>query len=249
MSRIFNYETNRIESLSDVENAEELIGSGRAVELSLPELDKYAREADELHDSFIRRRDNIKDSNNPLYTDEVKQYEIDKLEAEYREKSAEVEEQYTAYRKEQLEKTRVRAAQATIDITDADKLTASQFATRAALELASTSKKGDVLKRIENEVGLLTDGQRVALQSEMVGLLAGVDDNEQGKKSLIAAVQKVKNEDKLSYIIAQQLPHSVLTKQRIYDAATKVVRESAEARSNESIGRGFYEKHIKGVGK
>ena len=248
MSRIFNYETNRLESASEVENAEELVRSGKAVKIGLPELDQYEREASEIHDTFKKRIEDIKNSENHLFTEDVKKYEIEKLEAEYREKSKEVEEKYLEYRNEQIEKARVRAAQATIDVTEADRLTASQFATRAALELASTSEKGDALKRIENEVGLLTDGQRVALQSEILGVLAGVDDSKYSldKKNLIAAVQKVKNEDKLSYVIAQQLPHTVLTKQRISDIAAETVRNSHNETSE--MDREFYEKHLKGKG-
>lgn len=248
MTRIFNYETNRIESASEVANAEELVRSGKAVELRLPELDQYEREASEIHDTFKKKKEDIKNSENPLFTEDVKKYEIEKLEAEYREKSKEVEEKYLEYRNEQIKKARVRAAQATIDVTEADRLTASQFATRAALKLASTSEKGDALKRIENEVGLLTDGQRVALQSEILGVLASVDDTEYSldKKNLIAAVQKVKNEDKLSYVIAQQLPHTVLTKQRISDIAAETVRNSHNETSG--IDRQFYEDHLKGKG-
>lgn len=248
MSRIFNYETNRIELASEVENAEELISSGKAVELSLPELDQYEREANEIHDTFKKRKEDIKNSENPLFNEDVKKYEIEKLEAEYREKSKEVEEKYLEYRKEQLEKARVRAAQATIDVTEKDRLTAEQFATRANLELASSSDKGVALKRIVDDIALLTDGQRVALQSQILPVLASVDDDKYGidKRNVITAVQSVKNPDIMAHEVAKQLPHTVLTKQRISDIAAETVRNS----HNETSGmdREFYEKHLKGKG-
>lgn len=243
--RLFNYESKNVVFEDDPTKAEELINSGKAVSLQLPELDNFEKTANDIYETYRKQSEAIKNNDNPLYTPEVKTYELEKLEADYRAKSAEVEKEYLAYRDKHREETRIRAAQAVVTVTDKDKLTASQFATRANLELAATHDKGAALKKITDEIALLTDGQRTALQSEILGVLTNVDDGEYAseKRSVISAVQSVKNEDILAHSVATQLPHTVLTKQNMYDVVSKVVSESNTSRGGIDVE--FYEKHLK----
>ena len=246
MSRLLDFQSKKVIHEDDPTKSEELINSGKAVELQLPELDRFEQAADEIHETFRKQSESIKTNPNPLYTPEVKAFELEKLEAEYREKSAQIEEEYSAYRKEQQEKTRTQAAQAVVNVTEKDRLTSEQFATRASLELASSSDKGAALKRIVDDMALLTDGQRTALQSEILPVLANVDDDKYGidKQSVIAAVQSVRNPDLMAHEVAKQLPASVLTKQRIYDMAKQVVSESS-ALGGGGIDEEFYAKYLK----
>lgn len=225
MKRLYNYESKSIVFEDDPTKSEELINSGKAVELQLPELDRFEQAADEIYETFRKQSESIKANPSPIYTEEVKKYELAKLEAEYRAKSAQVEEEYNAYRKERQEKARIQAAQATVNVTEKDRLTAEQFATRASLELASSSDKSVALKRIVDDMALLSDSQRVAMQSQILPVLANVDDDKYGidKRNVIAAVQSVKNPDIMAHEVAKQLPRTVLTKQNMYDVVTKAV--------------------------
>ncbi|KRG13347.1 hypothetical protein ACA30_15730 [Virgibacillus soli] len=141
----------------------------------------------------------------------------------------------------------MRAAQATIKVSDNDKLVAEQFKNRASLKLAAAVEKGDALTEIKNEISLLTDGQRVALQGEIAGLIGGIEGNATHKQAIISAVQDIRNSDLLAAKVAEQLPRSVLESQRIDDIAKWAVSEPGAMRDG-GIDREFYEEHLKGKG-
>lgn len=246
--RIFDYENKRMEEVSDPVQAEALIGAGKAVKLELPKLDELQGKADEIHATYKANVERIKSSDNPLLqSPEVRKYELDRLEQEYRAQSAEVEAEYKEWRAAQIEESKVRAAQATIKVSDNDKLVAEQFKNRASLKLAAAVEKGDALTEIKNEISLLTDGQRVALQGEIAGLIGGIEGNATDKQAIISAVQDIRNSDLLAAKVAEQLPHSVLTMQRVEDIAKRVAREPGAMRDG-GIDREFYEEHLKGKG-
>jgi len=222
--RIFNYGTGRIEEINDLQEqieANKLIDKGEAVRLDLPELDNFKKKADELHDKFIAERERVLNEESPLYTEEVKEFEINRLEEEYREESAEVEAEYKAWREQVRKEAEVKAAQATVRITKNDKETAERFANRARLELLS----GEPVGAIVDQIGLLTDEQRTALQAHIPALVEHIDEEDStGRQTLIQAVKSVKNEQAIAVKVAEQLPVSVLEKMRIRDAARKAVR-------------------------
>lgn len=220
--RIFNYGTSRIEEINDLQEqieANKLIEKGEAVRLDLPELDEYQRKADELHDKFIAERERVLNEESPLYTEEVKEFEINRLDEEYRAESAKVEADYLAWREQARDEAKAKAAQATVRITKNDKETAEQFANRARLELLS----GEPVGAIVDQIGLLTDEQRTALQAHIPAILEHIEDSSM-KRAVIDAVKIVKNEQAIAVKVAEQLPVSVLEKMRIRDTARKAVR-------------------------
>lgn len=249
MIRLFDFETKTIVYEEDATKADELINAGKAVKLDLPELERYEKAAADIYDEYIAKVKQIKQSDNPIYTDEVKAYELERLKKEYEEKSAEIEAEYLAYRDKAIEEAKVRAARATVKITEADKLTAEQFATRAMLSLAGAADKSAALKRIADDIALLTDEQKTALQGEIVRVLSTVDDDYYtGKQAVISAVQDVRNPDLLAYEVAKQLPHTVLTKQQQRAIIEQVVNEPS-AMTGGGIDKEFYEEYIKGANK
>src|SRR5699024_12285238 len=118
-------------------------------------------------------------------------------------------------------------AQASVRLTDKDKLTAEQFATRASLELAGAYEqdKSKTVKRIVDDIRLLTDEQRTALQANASQLLVNIDDVKD-KRKLINAMQEVRNPDLLALEVANQLPRTVLTMQRDREIYKKIKVES-----------------------
>ena len=248
--RWFNYENKQVIHEDDPSKVEELISGGKAVELQLPELEKYEKQANDLYETYQKQVNHIKKSDNPIYTEEVREYELNRLKEEYEQKSAEVEQEYAAYRAKQQEEARKLAAQATINVSDKDRLTAEQFATRASLNLAIAQDKGEALKQLTEEIALLTNEQKTALQREIGGVLASVsDDYITDKQSIIAAVQDVRNSDLLAYEVARQLPFSVKPEaERHKGIAERVVNEPSALYGGD-IDREFYEKHIKGDDK
>ena len=255
MTRLFTYQSDgNIEKHrvihAEHEQAQALLDSGKAVKLDIPELQRLEQKADELRTTYRANVDRIRKSDNPLLQDEkVQKYELDKLEKEYRAKTAEVEAEWKAYRAQQIEEAKVRAARAVIKVTDNDRAVAEQFKNRAALKLAGASNKGEALTEIRNEINLLTDEQKTALQGHIAGLIGGIDGNESDKLLIIEAVQDIRNSDLLAVKVAEQLPTSVLGKQRIDDIARRVVQdEASSALKGGGIDREFYEEHLKGKG-
>lgn len=234
MTRLFTYQPtgdhdkHKVITVDDASQADELINADKAVKLDLPELSRLEKEADQLHDTYKADVKRIKESENPLLQNEdVQAWEIEKLEKAYREKSQAVQEEYAKWRSGEIESAKVRAAQATVKVGDDDRMTAEQFATRQALRLASTSDDdmSKALKQIGEEIDLLTDSQKVALQSHIPELLSQAGDDAQGKRSIINKVQDTRNSDALAYKVVTQLPVDILTKQRIHDIAKSVVGE------------------------
>jgi len=219
--RLFDYETKKVIEESDQAKANELIDEGKAIELDLSKVDGYEKQARDIYDTYESAVKRVKESDNPLLQDEkVRKYELDRLEQQYKEKSKEVEEAYQEYRKQALEDAKVKAAQASVKVPEKDKLTAEQFATRASLKLtgAFEQDKGVTVMQVINDIKLLTDEQRTALQEHASKLLESVDDMAD-KRSLINAMQEVRNKDIMALEVAKQLPHTVLTMQRIKEIA------------------------------
>lgn len=242
--RLFDYGTKKVIEMDDHIKANELIEGGKAIRLNLPELDEFKKKADDIHETYKKQVERIKQSDNPLLQDEkVQKYELDRLEQEYRKQSAEVEEAYQEYRKKSLEDAKIRAAQASVRLTEKDRLTAEQFATRASLTLAGAyeQEKSEAVAKIIDDIRLLTDEQRTALQAQAGRLLANVDDASDRRK-LINAMQEVRNPDLLAVEVAKQLPHSVLTMQRVSDIAKQAAREMP---GSDGLTREFYDEYLK----
>src|SRR5690625_3859108 len=224
--RLFDYETKKMIEMDDQVKANELIDAGKAVRLDLPELEQFEKKAREIHETYNKKVEEVKTSDHPLMQDpKVKAYELTRLEEEYRKQSAEIEEAYQAYRRQALEEAKVRAARATVNITNKDRQVAEQFATRASLSLAGAfgHEKGEAVARIIDDIRLLTDEQRTALQAHAGELLTNVDDATD-KRKLIQAMKEVRNPDLLAVEVARQLPYTVLTMQNISEIAKKVVQ-------------------------
>lgn len=246
--RIFDYENKRMKEVSDPVQAEALIGAGKAVKLELPKLDELQGKADEIHANYKKEVERIKSSDNPLLQNpDVLRYELDRLDKEYRAQSAEVEEQYKAWRAQQIEESKVRAARAVIKVTDSDRTVAEQFVTRASLKLAAAydDEKGAIVGEIIEDIAHLSDAEKTAMQSKIGVLLSELESSD--KQKLVSAVQDIRNSDLLAVKVAEQLPHSVLTMQRIQDIAKRVVEETGAMRDG-GIDREFYEEHLKGKG-
>ncbi len=244
-----NNNDNEAIEVDDQIEANKLIEQGKAVKLDLPKLEEFEKAASDVYDEYIAKMKQIKQSNNPIYTDEVKAYELARLKQEYEQKSAAIEAEYQEYRKKAIEDAKVRAARATVKITEADKLTAKRFANRAILSLASAADKSAALRQIAEDISLLTDEQKTALQSEIVRVLEQVgDDYYTDKQAVISAVQDVRNPDLLAYEVAKQLPHTVLSKQRQRAIIEQVINEPS-ALTGGGIDKEFYEEYIKGANK
>src|SRR5690625_3453464 len=136
--RLFDYKNKQVITEHEPAKVEELIATGDYNKLDIPKLTELERKAEGIYASYKKEVERVRNSDNPLHTDDVKRYELDKLEKEMREQSAEVEQEWNEYRAEQHAEAKTRAARATVRVTDNDKLTAEQFTSRANLSLASS---------------------------------------------------------------------------------------------------------------
>ena len=68
--RLFDYESKKVIEESDQLKAKELINSKQAIELDLPELERYKKEALDIYNKYEKDVDRIKNSDNPLLQDE-----------------------------------------------------------------------------------------------------------------------------------------------------------------------------------
>src|SRR5690625_7672640 len=104
MTKLFNFESidnidkHTVFTEDDPVKADELIKSGKAIRLDLPKYDELEGKASELHAIHKKEIEEIKDSDNPIMTADVKAYEIDKLEKQFQEESEAIEAEYMEWR-------------------------------------------------------------------------------------------------------------------------------------------------------
>jgi len=193
---------------SNKHEVQELLDSGGAIKLSLPELIQFEREAAEAYSKFKAKEKEIKESNDPRIKDEeVQKYLLKELEDEFKQKSEEIEEQYAAYRRQKIQDTKADAAKNVQVVTAKDEQAASEFATDAVLDLMGSFGSDSVVDNVVDKIGYLTSDERYALRRELPRIIEHVDDKTQRRK-LIDAV-KTTNDAELAHEIAKQLPSTV----------------------------------------
>src|SRR5699024_6376811 len=216
MEQVYNYAEKKVQEVEPAK-AEELIEAGKAIKLNMPKLNEYKTTANRLHAEYEAKVANIKQSDHPsMLVEGVKEYEIQKLQDEYEQATAELADEYSAWRAEQIEEAKQKAARSFVKVSDKDKQLAEQLASRYALNIAADGQ--DAAHAIAGEIALLSDSERVALQTHIGGLLASIN-KEPDKKRIIDAVRTVKNHDAVAYDVAKQLPVDILTKKRVADIA------------------------------
>lgn len=224
--RLFNFQNKRVEHFDDETVANGLIEDGKAVKLDVPQLEEAERKAEEVYNTYKSEVDRIKNSDNPLLQDEkVQKYELDRIKKEYEQQSQQVQEEYAQWRAKAIEDARKRSAQASINVSKSDKRVANQFANRASLQLAGAigNEKDVAVNKVIEQIGLLTDEQRTALQDNAGQILANIEDDKD-RREVARAIQEVRNPDLLAETMTKQLPIDVLHKQRIDKMARQIVR-------------------------
>src|SRR5699024_1453707 len=151
MEQVYIYGEKKVEEV-DAVKAEELTSKGEAIKLKLPKLDEYKTKANRLHSEYEAKVERIKESDNPLYTDEVKEYEIQKLNEEYEQATSQLAVEYSAWRAEQVEEAKQKAARSFVKVSDKDKQLAEQLAARYSLRIASDGQ--DAAHAIAGEIAL-----------------------------------------------------------------------------------------------
>lgn len=206
-----DYDRHTLLSNVDQDEANELIAEGKATRIDMSTYESYRQRAKDINDEFIEAERKVKDDDNPLMTDEVKAYGLDKLRKEFEEQSKELQAEYNEYADNAIEQARTRAAQATVKVTKQDEQTAKQVRDRFALKLASTGEQdtAQALSEITKEVALLTPGQKTALAGDIPALLSNIDGEETSKRALINEVQDTRNMDALALEAVKQMPASV----------------------------------------
>ncbi len=208
----------------DEQQAQELIESNKATEIDMSMYKGYRQDAINAHDEFLAEEQRIKEDDNPIMTDEVKAYELDKLRQQYVEQAQEIQKEYDEYVTKAKEEARVKAARATVSVSHQDEMTAKQVKNRLALKFADAGTNalnaGAVLHEATQEISLLTDAQKTALQGDVIPLLDMIEGEEPAKRALISELQDVRNMDLLSAKAAEQMPHDVLVEYR----QAKVIR-------------------------
>ncbi|UOQ48127.1 hypothetical protein MUN88_19100 [Gracilibacillus caseinilyticus] len=211
------------------EKAKEIVESGAGVEISFGDYDQLEAKASKAYDDYKQKVKEIKESDNPLHTDEYKRWEISKLERQYTNESRALQREWEEKQKEMINQAQQKAAKATVNVTQADYTLADQLATRLALQIKGASnglEAAAALKDAEASIKHLSDSEKVALQSKMDGLLSAIEqagekyNGRKGNQSevnikpsiVLQNVQDVRNPDLLAGKVADQLPPNVNVK-------------------------------------
>ena len=244
MERVYNYATKKMQEVEPAKAAE-LVEKGEAIKLDMPKLNKFEASAKQLHRDYKAKVERIKESDHPsMLVEGVKEYEIQQARDEYEQATSQLADDYSTWRATQVEEAKQKAARSFIKVSEKDKQLAEQLASRYALNIAADGQ--DAAGAIADEIALLSDSERVALQAHIGSILPSIE-NTADKNRIIDAVRTVKNEDAIAYDVARQLPRDVLTDKRISDIAKSVVHDSTFSHAERGVSTEFYEKHIKGV--
>lgn len=206
-----------------VENADQLVKEGKAEYVELGKYDAFRDKAQTLHNEFHASRERILKDDHPTMQDKrVRDYELQKVAEEYESKVKQLQADYDEYKTEALQQAQTNAAQSYKKATTSDMETAKQFVDSANIELMtafSDRDKSAVIEGIAQDIARLTEGQRAALQSEIVKLLPNIESRAQRNK--VAYALQSRDKDKLSVKVAEQLPHSVTLEYDQYRAITR----------------------------
>lgn len=203
------HDQHTIVNIDDAAEAEQLVSEGKATRISLGEYKSFKQKAQQIHSDFLKAEKEIKESKNPLLQQHAVQvYELGNLQEKYKEESEAIQAEWEKYRAQQIELARTKAARATVKVSEQDRDTAEQVSNRLALQIAAAgpSNIGEVLTTARQDIGRLTDGQKVALQGKIAGILAGIEGAGPQKAALIDELQDVRNMDLLAVKAAEQLP-------------------------------------------
>ncbi|MFC4387743.1 hypothetical protein ACFOZ1_07935 [Gracilibacillus marinus] len=203
----------------DQSQAQALIESGKAVQTSFGEYDQYRQQAKKLHSDYKKTKAKIEASDNPMYTEDVKKYELDKAYKEYEQATQQLQADWTQKRQEMQAEAYRKAAKATVPVTQSDKEMAEQVANRLTLKVQSAVNEHELAEAVteaENTINYLSDSEKVALQANIYNVLQAIDSKASNYnttsingKGVLSSVQNLSNLDLLAGKLAAQIPDTV----------------------------------------
>ncbi|MFD2654491.1 hypothetical protein [Gracilibacillus thailandensis] len=217
---------------ADDKQARSLVESGKGIEVTFGDYDKYRNQAQALHSDYKKKKAKIDAETNPLYTDEVKRYELEKAYAEYEQQAQALQTEWDEKREQMQAEAYAKSARAKIHVAPADKETAEQVANRLTLKVQSAPNAlslAETVGEAENTIKYLSDAEKVALQGQITGLLSTIESRAEkldarrrvDGKGILSAVQKVDNMDLLASKLADQIPQIVTTEYRTLKAVKR----------------------------
>lgn len=166
----------------------------------------------------------INASTDPRDTEEIKEYLRKQAEADYFDRVATLEQEYTAYRSELLEEAAKKKATFTATITPDERSTAEGFANRYALDLSTANEfeQKQALAQMADELGYLSDGARFALQRHLVELRPLLHDGAHGAfKDVTAALKRHQPFELYAPEALSTLPTRIASRSMIYRLVTE----------------------------
>ncbi|MFC7062750.1 hypothetical protein [Halobacillus seohaensis] len=202
----------------DGKQAKQLTEAGKAVEVSLGDYDSYRQQVKDAHKTYGKARERIKESDHPSVTDEIRDYEIKQAYKTFEQAAKQAQDEWTVKRQEMQAEAKAKAARATVNVSQREKQTSEQVASRIALNIAqatNASQLSAAIRQGSDDIRYLNDAEKTALQGELMGVLSQVDaknekfDSTVSSRSLVSSTQDVRNMDLLAGKVADQIPNRV----------------------------------------
>lgn len=195
--------------LKVVEDAQE-IEDGGGYKIDVPALSKAKNEIDREVDAFKSAEKKIRMDRNPAITEEIKEYELKRLESEFTAKIRQIESEYHDARNQVIEQAYQQAARAVESIDDKAKDYASQKFSMAAVAIKSTASADGqrrALRELAETIKQMTDAEKLALQPMLLELNVNEAVADEFRKVLREA-QRLKRFDYYAPKALEQLPLS-----------------------------------------
>ncbi|WP_066192426.1 hypothetical protein [Gracilibacillus timonensis] len=195
------------------QEANQLIEEGKAKRIEFGKYDEYRQRAKKAVSDYENKKAKIEAEKSPLFTEEVKSYELEKAYKEFQADSTRIQSEWQAEVAEMKEEARRKSARARIHVTQADRDTAEQFANRHTLAIQSAPNDLDMneaIRRVEQDIKYLSDAERTALQGQLGTLLSTITTNGGDSKGVVRAVQRVDDLDLLANKVAAYIPGKVI---------------------------------------
>ncbi|MTW85086.1 hypothetical protein F3157_05365 [Virgibacillus dakarensis] len=198
---------------------EQLKAEGNAIEVDYGSYSDYRQKAQQLTSNYDKTVARIKKNDSPLWTSEVKDYELKKAWDEYEAETKAIQAEWEQERAQMQADAKAKAARATIRVSESDRQTAEQMANRIALNIASVSNTADlktIIMQASDDITYLSDAEKTALQGQLSGILSQIDAKAEkfgakgvSTRELVNEVLDIRNMDLLSEKVAGQLPGSI----------------------------------------
>lgn len=215
---------------ADDATATEAVASGKAFKVDVPALTKAQKASKDAIEDYKRQERKFRTSQDPSMTDEVKQYHINEAMRELEAMQDAIQRTYEEQRAKLIDEAEQMSYRAQTSVKADEREFAEQIGRRFQIDLMSTvnaDAKRETLRRLAATIGQMTDGERIAIQGELLRFSVP-DELAADFRAVLRAASDLDSFDPLAAKAIGQLPFNASTEYQLFRAARSIRKGSTD---------------------